>query len=60
MLTVGTGRQLSGPDAVPEKTLEILERQQPNFLESDAPWPEATNGWTRYKTMRDSSQGEQG
>jgi hypothetical protein len=52
MLTVGSGRELSGPDAVPDSMLEILDRQQANFLVSEQPWKEATNSWSRYMQQR--------
>jgi hypothetical protein len=52
LLTVGTGRKISGPRALPAKMLEIIERQQPNYLTSDQPWKETMSSWERYKKLR--------
>ena len=52
MLTIGMGRKISGPDAIPDSMRRILDALQPNYLESDTPWSEASNSWTRYKAIR--------
>jgi hypothetical protein len=52
LLTIGTGRKISGPQALPQKMLEIIDRQQPNYLTSDRPWTEALSSWDRYKKLR--------
>jgi hypothetical protein len=52
LLTIGTGRKISGPKALPPKMLEIIQRQQPNYLTSDQPWTEAMSSWERYKKLR--------
>jgi hypothetical protein len=49
LLTIGTGRKISGPDVLPAKMLEIIARQQPDYLTSDQPWTEAMSSWERYK-----------
>ncbi len=51
LLTIGTGHKLAGPHEIPAKTLEILERQQPNYLTSDQPWAQAMSSWERYKKL---------
>ena len=56
MLTVGFGRKVSGPAAVPKSMLKIIEELQPNYLESEAPWSEVSNSWTRYKAERQPSR----
>lgn len=52
LLTIGTGRKIPSPDALPPKMLEIITRQQPNYLTSDQPWTEAMSSWERYKRQR--------
>ncbi|MEQ8733409.1 MAG: DUF1838 family protein, partial [Rhodospirillaceae bacterium] len=52
LMTRGIGRKISGPDALPVKMLEVIERQQPNYLTSEAPWDKPMNSWQRYSEMR--------
>ena len=52
MLTIGMGRKVSGPQAVPASMLKIIEELQPNYLTADLPWTEPSNSWTRYKAER--------
>ncbi len=51
LLTIGTGRKISGPAALPPKMHEIIARQQPNYLTSEAPWATAMTSWERYKNL---------
>ncbi|MEQ9110339.1 MAG: DUF1838 family protein [Rhodospirillaceae bacterium] len=53
LMTRGIGRKISGPDALPSKMLEIIERQQPNYLTSEAPWEKPMNSWQRYAATRE-------
>jgi hypothetical protein len=52
LMTRGIGRKISGPEALPAKILEIIERQQPNYLTSEAPWDKPMNSWQRYAETR--------
>ena len=52
MLTIGKGRKLQGPEALPPSMRDIIDALQPNFISDDAPWTEATNSWTRYMNER--------
>lgn len=52
LLTIGTGRKISGPEVLSAKMRDIIAQQQPNYLVSDQPWTEAMSSWERYKKQR--------